>query len=131
MARMPAGAELIDNPISIAPGFRIANVFVLAGIPSIARAMFGSVAGQLSAGARIHSASVDVFAREGDIAAPLERIADAWPGVEIGSYPFVRDGVFGANLVVRGSDEALIGEVMDEIVTAMTALGGNPQAPPG
>ena len=127
MARVPAGGTLIDNPVSAAPGFRVGNVFVLAGIPGIARAMFAAAVPELAPGATIHSASVDVFIREGDIAAPLERIAEAHPGVEIGSYPFARDGVFGANLVVRGADEAMIAKVMDEIVEAMTALGGKPK----
>ena len=127
MARLPVGGTLIENPVSAAPGFRMGNVFVLAGIPSIARAMFAAAVPQLRAGATIRSASVDVFIREGDIAAPLERIAEAWPDVEIGSYPFARDGVYGANLVVRGADEAVIARVMDEIVQAMTALGGEPK----
>ncbi len=77
MARVPVGGTLIENPVSAAPGFRIGNVFVLAGIPGIARAMFAAAVPQLRAGATIHSASVDVFIREGDIAAPLERIAEA------------------------------------------------------
>ena len=127
MARVPVGGTLIENPVSAAPGFRMGNVFVLAGIPSIARAMFAAAVPQLRAGATIRSASVDVFIREGDIAAPLERIAEAWPDVEIGSYPFARNGVYGANLVVRGADEAVIARVMDDIVQAMTALGGKPE----
>lgn len=127
MARVPVGATLIENPLSAAPGFRMDNVFVFAGIPSIARAMFAAAAPELASGATIRSASVDVFVREGDIAAPLERIAEAHPGVEIGSYPFARDGVFGANLVVSGRDEALIEKVLGEIVAAMTALGGKPE----
>jgi molybdenum cofactor synthesis domain-containing protein len=124
MARIPRGAELIDNPVSQAPGFRIDNVFVLAGIPSIARAMFAAAAPTLARGSRIHSSAVDVFLREGDIAAPLERIALAHPEVEIGSYPFRRDDRFGASLVVRGTEPASIALVVDEIVTAMIALGG-------
>ena len=121
------GATLIENPVSAAPGFRMDNVFVLAGIPSIARAMFAAAVPELAAGATIHSASVDVFVREGDIAAPLERIAEAHPDVEIGSYPFARDGVYGANLVVRGRDAARIEKIVDEIVAAMEALGGTPK----
>jgi len=126
MARVPAGATLIENAVSLAPGFRIENVFVLAGIPSVARAMFAAAAPELQAGASIAAASVDVFARESDIAAPLEAIADANPDVEIGSYPFQRDGTYGANLVVRGTSEARIAAVMDAVVAAMTELGGAP-----
>lgn len=122
MARVPAGASLIDNSVSIAPGFRMENVFVLAGVPHIARAMFAAAARELPAGAAIHSAAIDVFAREGDIAEPLARIAEANADVEIGSYPFSRDGRFGANLVVRGTDERRVGEVLAEIDAAMAAL---------
>jgi molybdenum cofactor synthesis domain-containing protein len=124
MARVPRGAALIENAVSNAPGFRIANVFVLAGIPAIARAMFAAAAPLLVAGAQIHSASVDVFLREGDFAESLERIAVRHPEVDIGSYPFQRDGRFGASLVVRGTDRPLIEVIVEEIVAAMTALGG-------
>ena len=122
MARMPEGASLIENPISAAPGFRMDNVFVLAGIPAIARAMFAAAAPLLRHGAAIHSRNVDVFLREGDFAEALERIALAHPDVEIGSYPFARDGRFGANLVVRGTDERTVEAVLQEVTEAMAAL---------
>jgi molybdenum cofactor synthesis domain-containing protein len=127
MARVPAGSTLIDNPVSHAPGFRIDNVFVLAGIPSIARAMFSAAAAELRHGTAIQSASVDVWLREGDFAAALERIAEAHPDVEIGSYPFARDGRFGANLVVRGTDEGTVTSVLAQITREMDALGGSPE----
>jgi molybdenum cofactor synthesis domain-containing protein len=127
MARIPAGASLIDNPLSHAPGFRMDNVFVLAGIPSVARSMFAAVAKQLRAGSAIHWQAVDVFLREGDIAEPLQRIALAHPDVEIGSYPFSRDGRFGANLVVRGTDPSRVRAVLGEIQETMAALGGRPE----
>jgi molybdopterin-biosynthesis enzyme MoeA-like protein len=126
MARVPVGSWLIDNPISNAPGFRIENVFVFAGIPAIARAMFSASVPQLVTGAQILSAAVDVFAREGDLAEPLERIAAAHPEVEIGSYPFARDGQFGASLVVRGRQPEAVERVIAEIVAAMNTLGGSP-----
>ncbi len=124
MARVPDGATLIDNPLSNAPGFRIENVFVLAGIPSVARAMFETIAAELAVGTPIHSRNVDVFLREGDIAEPLERIATAYPEIEIGSYPFSRAGRFGANLVVRGTNVQRLEEVLAQIVAAMKELGG-------
>ena len=127
MARVPRGAELLENAVSNAPGFRIGNVFVLAGIPAIARAMFAAAVPLLTAGAQIHSASVDVFLREGDFAEALERIALANPTVDIGSYPFQRDGQFGASLVVRGTDIELIERLVGEIAAAMAALGGATQ----
>jgi molybdenum cofactor synthesis domain-containing protein len=124
MARVPQGAELVENPVSNAPGFRIGNVFVLAGIPSIARAMFVSAVPMLVSGAPILSASVDAFLREGDFAEDLERIQRRHPNVEIGSYPFNRDGRLGATLVTRGTDRALLSSVLSEIVAAITTLGG-------
>jgi len=127
MARVPAGAELIDNPISAAPGFRIENVFVLAGIPPIAHAMFAAAEPMLRRGRTIHARGVDVFLREGDFALDLERIARAHPEVEIGSYPFHRDGKYGASLVVRGTDEVRVEAVLQEIIAAMMALGGAPE----
>ena len=124
MARVPQGATLIDNPVSHAPGFRIGNVFVYAGIPAIMRAMFLASVPLLTRGAQILSTSIDVYAREGDLAEPLERIARAHPEVEIGSYPFAREGRFGASLVVRGTDTAAVERVREEIVQAMVALAG-------
>ena len=124
MAHVPDGASLIDNPLSNAPGFRIENVFVLAGIPSVARAMFSTFGDELGVGESIHSRNVDVFLPEGDIAQPLGRIALDYPQVEIGSYPFSREGRYGANLVVRGMDESIVDEVIGLIVVAMTDLGG-------
>jgi len=124
MAHVPQGATLIDNPLSNAPGFRIENVFVLAGIPSVARAMFATFADELGDGERIHSRSVDVFLPEGDIAQPLGVIALQFPEVEIGSYPFSREGRYGANLVVRGTDASVVEEVIARVVDAMRELGG-------
>jgi molybdenum cofactor synthesis domain-containing protein len=123
MARVPRGSELIDNPVSNAPGFRVGNVFVLAGIPSIARAMFASAVPLLTRGLPIHSAAADVHLRESEFAAVLEDIQNKHAAVEIGSYPFNRDGHYGATLVVRGTDKPLIDRVVEEIVVAMRALG--------
>jgi molybdopterin-biosynthesis enzyme MoeA-like protein len=129
MARIPRGAVLIENSVSAAPGFRIENVFVFAGIPSIARAMFGSAIPMLAQGTPILSASVDTYLREGDFAAALTAIQNRHPTVEIGSYPFNRDGRLGATLVARGTDRGLLTRVVDEIVAAMTALGGETHVP--
>lgn len=125
MARVPEGAELIENPVSNAPGFRIGNVFVLAGIPSIARAMFASAVPMLAQAAPILSASVDAYLREGDFAEALDAIQQRYTDVEIGSYPFNRDGRFGAVLVARGTDGARLKAAIEEIVAAITALGGD------
>jgi molybdenum cofactor synthesis domain-containing protein len=129
MARIPRGAVLVDNPVSNAPGFRIENVFVFAGIPSIARAMFASAIPMLVHGAPILSASVDAYLREGDFADALERIQQRYATVEIGSYPFKRDGRFGATLIARGIDRALLAKVVEEITAAIRALGGETHTP--
>jgi molybdenum cofactor synthesis domain-containing protein len=124
MARVPQGAELVDNPLSGAPGFRIDNVFVFAGIPSIARAMFASAVPMLVKAAPILSASLDVYLREGDFAEALDAIQKHHATVEIGSYPFNRDGKLGATLVARGTDGPLLRKVVDEIAAAIGRLGG-------
>ena len=129
MASVPRGAELIDNPISNAPGFRIENVFVLAGIPSIARAMFTSAIPMLAQGTPILSASVDAFLREGDFADALTSIQRNYASVEIGSYPFNRDGRLGATLVARGTDRTLLTKVVADVVAAIAALGGETHVP--
>ncbi len=127
MAMIPKGASLIENSVSKAPGFRLGNVFVLAGVPRIAQAMFAALQPQLPSGPEILQRSVDVFVRESDIATRLTGIAASYPDIEIGSYPF-RDanGNAGANLVARGTDGARVDAVIEEIVREMTALGGNP-----
>jgi molybdenum cofactor synthesis domain-containing protein len=129
MARVPRGSELIENTVSNAPGFRTGNVFVLAGIPSIARAMFASAIPMLAHAAPILSASVDAFLREGDFADALTEIQRRYATVEIGSYPFNRDGRLGATLVARGTDRALLTSVVADIVAAITALGGETRIP--
>jgi len=129
MARIPRGAELVENPVSNAPGFRLENVFVLAGIPSIARAMFASAVPMLVQAPPILSASVDAYVREGDFAAALEAIQKRYAAVEIGSYPFNREGRLGATLVARGTDRASLNKVVEEIVAAIGALGGETKIP--
>ena len=129
MARIPRGAELVENPVSNAPGFRLENVFVLAGIPSIARAMFASAVPMLVQAPPILSASVDAYLREGDFAEALDAIQKRYATVEIGSYPFNREGRLGATLVARGTDRASLNKVVDEIVAAIGALGGETNIP--
>lgn len=119
MATVPAGASLIDNPVSHAPGFRIGNVFVMAGIPSIAQAMFGAIEHELEGGDPIDAESVDVFRREGDIAVPLDEVARRHGEVEIGSYPFSREGRFGACIVVRGTDRARVEAALADVKAAL------------
>jgi molybdenum cofactor synthesis domain-containing protein len=104
MTRIPAGADLILNKVSAAPGFRIGNVHVMAGVPSIMQAMLDEVAPTLKTGVKMLSETVRADCREGDIGGPLGEIAKAHPDVMIGSYPFQDDGKPNTNLVVRSRD---------------------------
>ena len=104
MARIPAGADLILNKVSAAPGFRIGNVHVMAGVPTIMQAMLDEVAPTLKTGVKMLSETVRANCREGDIGGPLGEIAKAHPDVMIGSYPFQDDGRPNTNLVVRSRD---------------------------
>lgn len=108
MARMPRGAVHIDNPISVAPGFRIENVHVMAGVPSIFQAMLDNVVPTLKTGTKLLSATVPCPLGEGVIGGPLAAIQKAHPDTIIGSYPKYQDGAFWTELVVRArSPEAL------------------------
>jgi molybdenum cofactor synthesis domain-containing protein len=105
MARIPAGAELIVNKVSSAPGFRIGNVIVMAGVPSIMQAMLDEVAPTLKTGVKMLSESVRADLREGDIGTPLGAIAKAHPDTIIGSYPFIDDQRGpNTNVVIRSRD---------------------------
>jgi molybdenum cofactor synthesis domain-containing protein len=105
MARVPAGADLVTNKISTAPGFRIGNVIVMAGVPSIMQAMLDAATPGLKTGARMLSESVRADLREGDIGTELGAVAKAHPDVMIGSYPFQDDkGAPNTNIVVRARD---------------------------
>lgn len=112
MARIPDGAELIDNPVSAAPGFRLANVYVMAGVPVIFETMVQSVLAGLDGGPVLLSDSLRVDRGEGDIATLLGEIAQDHPDAQIGSYPFQQNGRFGANIVVRHSDRGVLKGVM-------------------
>ncbi len=108
MARIPEGACLIDNPISAAPGFSIGNVHVMAGVPAIFEAMLASVLPGLTGGTPLYSQSLRIERGEGEIATPLSGLAREFPGLSMGSYPFQRDGVLGAQIVIRGEDRAAV-----------------------
>ncbi len=108
MARIPDDATLIDNPVSAAPGFKLENVHVMAGVPSVFEAMVASVLPTLSGGAPLISATLRIDRGEGDIAGPLGQVAKDYPALSIGSYPFQKDGKYGAHIVIRGSNQAEI-----------------------
>ncbi len=125
MARVPEGAELIDNPISIAPGFRIENVLVLAGVPEIARAMLDSLAHLIVGGEPMQSLVLDVPLPESAFAGPLGEIAAdcAERGVRIGSYPYYRNARAGAEIVLRGTDRDALEEAAALIEAAAREAG--------
>ncbi len=112
MARIPDTATLIDNPVSVAPGFTIQNVHVMAGVPSVFRAMVESVLPTLTGGDPLVSDSVRIDRGEGDIAGPLADIAQAYADLSIGSYPFQKDGKYGANIVIRGTNAARVADAV-------------------
>ncbi len=130
MAHTPEGATLIHNPVSGAPGFQVENVYVLAGIPAVMRGMFENAARTLRQGARVRSREIAVLLGEGDVARRLGELQERYEALEIGSYPFVRDGRFGTTLVLRGTDEALIAAAADELGAILRDLGGEPEEPP-
>ncbi len=117
MARIPDTATLIDNPVSIAPGFTIRNVHVMAGVPSVFQAMVASVLPGLTGGAPLLSQSLRVQRGEGDIAGPpLRGLAAQFDDLSIGSYPFQLNGAYGADIIIRGGSDAA------RVDAAMTAL---------
>jgi len=115
MARIPQGAVLIDNPISAAPGFSLGNVHVMAGVPTIFEAMLAGLLPTLTGGAPLLSQSLRIDRGEGEIAAPLAGLAADFPDLSVGSYPFQRDGVHGANIVIRGADGARVDAAMGRL----------------
>lgn len=119
MARIPEGATLIDNPVSIAPGFKLGNVHVMAGVPSVFKAMVATVMPKLTGGAPLLSQSLRIDRGEGDIAGPLGQLAKDYPELSIGSYPFQKDGKYGSNIVVRGQDNAQIEEAIARLAAEM------------
>jgi molybdenum cofactor synthesis domain-containing protein len=130
MAHVPEGAELIDNPVSRAPGFRIGNVFVMAGIPEVMRAMFDGVRGSLAGGRPMLSRSVSCALAEGVLAEGLGRLQARFADLEIGSYPFFRRGAHGVSLVLRGPDATRLGDAVAEFEALIRSLGGEPQEEP-
>jgi molybdenum cofactor synthesis domain-containing protein len=104
MARIPDTATLIDNPVSIAPGFTVGNVHVMAGVPRIFEAMLAGVLSGIAHGKPLLSRTLRMLRGEGEIATPFGAFAAEWPDLQMGSYPFNTDGIYGTNLVIRGTD---------------------------
>ena len=116
MAKTPKGASLIYNPSSAAPGFFIKNVFCLPGVPSILKSMLGGLTNKIIGGHKIDSKTLSLRTVESEISVPLERIQKKYKKLDIGSYPFFRQGKIGVSLVIRSNNLKLIEKCLFEII---------------
>jgi molybdenum cofactor synthesis domain-containing protein len=123
MARVPAGADLIPNRMSGAPGIRIGNVFIMAGVPHITAGMLDALTGTLEGGRPVVSRTIGCWVPESEVADLLRNAEKEHEGVAIGSYPFFRDGRVGANFVVRSPDAALVDRTIADLTAALLASG--------
>lgn len=126
MARVPDGAELIPNPLSGAPGVKMHNVYILAGVPSIAANMLEALDGKLQGGRPVVSVTVGAYAAESEVADLLRETEAAHSGVAIGSYPFSKDGRYGANFVMRSDDADLAADTALDLQRRLQEAGIEP-----
>ena len=126
MARIPVGASLIDNPVSAAPGFSLGNVHVMAGVPSIFKAMVRNLLPRLPSGARMQSVTIQASLTEGSLAADLAEIQVRHDDIEIGSYPYYRAKDRGTMLVLRGLDRARLAAAATDVQKLVRDLGADP-----
>ena len=126
MARVPEGAELIPNPMSGAPGVKMDNVYIMAGVPSIAGSMLEALTGKLEGGRPVVSVTVGARAAESDVADLLRETEAANPGVAIGSYPFFKEGRYGANFVIRSEDGELARQTGIQLASRLREAGYEP-----
>ncbi len=126
MATTPEGASLVYNPVSRAPGFRMGNVYVFAGIPRVMQGMFDSIKSELKGGKPMLSRTVATALAEGILAKGLGEIQARYSDIEIGSYPIMRRGAYGVNLVLRGRDAARLGVATEEVASMVRSLGDTP-----
>ncbi len=129
MALVPEGAGLIANGTGGPPGFCIDNVYVMAGIPRVMQAMLPSLKSVLRGGDLVVSRSVSAFLAESEIADGLTAVQNDYPDLSLGSYPFMKEGRYGTNLVVRGTDEQAIDAALRDVVAAIRKAGGEPVDP--
>ena len=130
MARVPEGADLIPNRYTGAPGIRIANVFIMAGVPAITAGMLDALSGTLEGGAPLLSETIGCWVQESEVATLLGETERAYPGCQIGSYPFWKEGRTGANFVIRSTDAERLADCMEALAEALKALG-KPAMPGG
>lgn len=126
MARVPEGSELLANPNSGAPGIRIGNVYIMAGVPGITAAMLAAMTGALEGGRPVVSVTVGARAPESDVADLLRETEAANPGVSIGSYPFFKEGRYGSNFVIRSADGDLAHATARQLAEGLSAAGFEP-----
>ena len=124
MADVPEGSDLIPNIVSAAPGFRIGNVFILAGVPKIMQAMLAAAIPHLKGGAVVQSVNITTNLPEGTIAAGLTEIQARYPDLDIGSYPLYKEGKPSTTLVFRGIDRARAESAAKETEALILSLGG-------
>ena len=123
MARLPFGSELVENSVSIAPGFKLDNVIVMAGVPNIMHVMLEAATKFLKTGKKMLSVGIDLHRPEGEIAAMFEAHQKRYPEVPMGSYPFIRDGKPGTQLVLRSTDATLLAQAESELKMQLAARG--------
>jgi molybdenum cofactor synthesis domain-containing protein len=124
MARIPDTAELVENKISVAPGFKLGNVIVMAGIPQVMQVMLDSVTPRLKTGKKMLSRTIELMRPEGEIAELFGDCQKAFPDVPMGSYPFNREArIFGTSLVLRSTDEARLLAAEADLRVRLTAKG--------
>ncbi len=123
MARIPFGAELVENSVSIAPGFMLDNVIVMAGIPAIMQVMLDAATKFLKTGKKMLSSTIDMHRPEGEIAGLFGELQQRYPDVPMGSYPFYRDGKPGTQLVLRSTDAERLAQAENELKMALAARG--------
>jgi molybdopterin-biosynthesis enzyme MoeA-like protein len=122
-ARVPEGADLIENRMSGAPGIRIGNIFIMAGVPHITAGMLDALTGTLEGGKPLLSETVGCWVAESEVADLLGDTEKAHEGCQIGSYPFFREGRVGANFVVRSTDSHALHACIDDLAARLKALG--------
>ena len=127
MTNTPEGATLVENGISVAPGFQVENVYVMAGVPQVAHAMIDWLAPRLEGGKPVRTKTLVCSLGEGNLAKELGEIQDRYPKIDIGSYPFYGEGNYGTSIVLRHTDTDLLDKAGEEVAALMRAHGGEPR----
>ncbi|MEP7315975.1 MAG: molybdopterin-binding protein [Sphingomicrobium sp.] len=123
MARVPEGADLIANPVSGAPGIKVGNIFIMAGIPHITAGMLEGLTGTLEGGRPLVSVTVGAYAPESEVAELLRVVEKSEEGIAVGSYPFFKEGRVGSNFVIRSEDQALADKAAKQLADELNAAG--------